>query len=272
MKRDWPRGIGRDYEKLEEEIAARGIAIGKPIELLEEIDSTNDAAKRAAKRDALHGALFVAESQSRGRGRQGRAWIGARGESILASVLLRVKCDARDLPPISLAVGLAARDAVARAIDSSARAEIKWPNDVLVAGKKVAGVLVEAVLTGARVDAVIVGVGINVHQRDFPDEIAARATSIALFARDGSHGAPDRARVLVDLLEGIDRDVALVASRGLGLVHARFVAADALRGKRVTSEDGTRGEAIGIDLDGALRVKRDDGTIVRLVSGEAHLV
>ncbi len=256
-----------DYEDLEAEIAERGMSIGRPLELMDEIDSTNDAAKRAAKNGAPHGALFVAESQSRGRGRQGRAWIGARGESILASVVMRVKCDPRSLPPLSLVAGLAARDAIAKAAPN-ARVMIKWPNDVVVLEKKLAGVLVEAVLTGSRVDAVIVGVGINVHQRTFPDEIADRASSIALVSSE----PPIRARVLADLLRGLDRDIAHVASRGLGLVHARIAAADALQGRRIRTDDGTSGEALGVDLDGALRVRKDDGTIVHLASGEAHLI
>lgn len=266
MKAPWPRGIHRDYEPLESEIATRGLSIGKPIELMEEIDSTNDAAKRAAKNDAPHGALFVAESQSRGRGRQGRSWIGERGESILCSVVMRLKCDPRSLPPLALVAGLAARDAVANATNE--RVMMKWPNDVLVDGKKVAGVLVEAVLTASRVDAVIVGVGINVHQRNFSGELAETATSIARHASS----PPDRAAVLADLLTGLDRDIAHVASRGLGLVHARITSADALAGRAVRTDDGVSGEALGIELDGALRVRKDDGTIVRLAAGEVHLV
>jgi BirA family biotin operon repressor/biotin-[acetyl-CoA-carboxylase] ligase len=273
-----------DYEHLADRIAERGIAIGRPLELLDEIDSTNDAAKRAAKLGAPHGALFVAESQSRGRGRQGRAWLGVRGESILASVVLRLPVTPHRLPPLALVAGLAARDAIAAA--TGAPAAIKWPNDVLVEDRgaersepsrggargaqplertwrKVAGVLVEAVVSGRSVEAVIVGVGVNVHQRSFPAEIAERATSVALHARS----APDRAAILVDLLAGLDRDAAHVAARGLGLVHARLVAADALAGREVDVE-GVRGEACGIDLDGALRVRAPDGAVRRVVAGE----
>lgn len=250
-----------DFEKLGDVIAARGIALGRPLELLDEIDSTNDAAKRAAKLGAPHGALFVAELQRAGRGRQGRAWLGERGESILMSVLLRLPCDPRKLPPVALAVGLAARDAIAEA--TGAPAAIKWPNDVLLGGRKVAGVLVEAVVAGSKVEAVVVGVGVNVHQRSFAPEIAERATSIALHAKK----PPDRAAILADLLEGIDREAGHVAARGLGLVHARIVAADALAGREVDVE-GVRGVACGIDLDGALRVRGEDGTIRRVVSGE----
>jgi BirA family biotin operon repressor/biotin-[acetyl-CoA-carboxylase] ligase len=254
--------IGHDWRDLAALIAERGIALGKPVELFDEIDSTNDALKRAAKHGAAHGTLYVAESQARGRGRQGRTWLGERGESILASVLLRLKCDPRRLPPLAIVAGLATRDA----IGGSAR--IKWPNDVLIDGKKVAGILVEAVLSGTRVDAIVVGVGINVHQRNFPDEIASHATSVALH----HDGQPDRARILADVLAGLDRDIAHVAARGLGMVHARITAADALAGKRITLEDGTAAGALGIDLDGTLRVKKQDGTIARLSAGEVHLV
>ena len=254
-------GVHPDLRALADLVAARGLAIGRPLELLDEIDSTNDAAKRAAKLGAPHGALFVAESQSRGRGRQGRSWLGARGESILASVVLRVACSPQRLPPLALAVGLAARDAIAKATGASAM--IKWPNDVLLGGRKVAGVLVEAVMTTSRVEAVIVGVGNNVHQRAFPAEIEARATSVALHAP----APPDRAAILVDLLEGVDRDLGLVAARGLGLVHARLAAADALMDREVDVE-GARSVAASIDLDSALRVRAANGTVRRVVAGE----
>ena len=230
-----------------------------------EIDSTNDAAKRAAKLGAPSGATFVAEVQRSGRGRQGRTWFGARGESILASVLVRLQCEPRNLPPITLACGLAVRDAVARAITT--RALLKWPNDVLVGGRKVAGVLVEAVIAGKSVEAVVIGFGINVHQRSFPDEIAERATSVAMLAAT----PPERAEILADVLAGIDHDVAHVAARGLGLIHARITEADALAGRRIQTDEGVRGEALGIDVSGALRVRRDDGTLVGLHAGEVHL-
>ena len=139
----------------------------------------------------------------------------------------------------------------------------KWPNDVLIGGRKVSGILVEATVSGRAVDAVIVGIGINVHTREFPPEIAERATSVALHAE----APPDRATILADVVAGLDRDVAHVAARGLGLVHARLTAADALVGARITLEEGT-GVARGIDVDGRLLFDRDDGARLRIVSGE----
>jgi BirA family biotin operon repressor/biotin-[acetyl-CoA-carboxylase] ligase len=270
MRSAWPRGVNRDLESLTNRIAERGVSIGQPLEITEEIDSTNDAAKRAAKLGAPSGALFVTESQTRGRGRQGRLWIGTKGESILASVLLRLRCEPRNLPPIALVCGLAVRDAVALRLASASRAMIKWPNDVLVDGRKVAGVLVEAIVSGKSVEAVIVGVGVNVHQRSFPKELESHAASVAMFATESA--ILDRAAILADILAGIDRDVSHVAMRGLGLVHARLTDADALASKRLTTDDGTTGVALGIELDGALRVRRDDGTLIRLAAGEVHIV
>ncbi len=268
-------GVCADLEEAAEHIAERGISIGAPLELMAETDSTNDVAKRAAKNAAAHGATFAAETQSKGRGRQGRAWIGTAGESLLFSVLLRVPCAPARLPPLALVAGLAVRDAVARAAPS-ADVKIKWPNDVLGRSgprerfRKVAGVLVEAVLVGTNVDAVIVGVGLNVHTRSFSAEIAERATSVALLSGAAGHAPPDRAALLADILAGLDRDVAHVAARGLGLVHARLTSADALAGSPVRC-DVASGTAEGVDLDGRLLVRKSDGTLVRLASGEVHL-
>jgi BirA family transcriptional regulator, biotin operon repressor / biotin---[acetyl-CoA-carboxylase] ligase len=253
-----------DLARAPELIAARGGELGKPYFWLEETTSTNDEAKAAAKAGAPHGAVWVAESQTAGRGRQGRRWLAARGESLLVSVLLRIPCAPARLPPLALVAGLAVRDAVARALGSGAApVRLKWPNDVLIGKKKVAGVLVEAQLAGKNVESIVVGVGINVHARSFPDEIAERATSVGL----ETASVPDRAELLADLLHGLDRDLPIAAARGLGTMHARLIEADALRGSRIRGERG-EGVAEGIDLEGRLWVREDDGTIHKWSAGE----
>jgi BirA family transcriptional regulator, biotin operon repressor / biotin---[acetyl-CoA-carboxylase] ligase len=268
-------------------VAERTTALGRPMHLLASTTSTNDEAKRGAKEAAPHGSTWVAEEQTAGRGRQGRAWTSPPGENLLFSVLLRVTCPPARLPPVAIAVGLAVRDAVVGAAPGSRRKEaerersavesrptweldarLKWPNDVLVDGRKLAGILVEAVTVGSRVEAVIVGVGINVHTRDFPAELVERATSLALVAP----GPFDRAVILADVLERIDRDVHVVVARGLGLLRARLDAGDALRGRRVRNDGGDEGEACGIDEDGRLLVRRGDGVTARWSAGEVHLV
>lgn len=254
-------------------VAERGCALGRTLHIVDRTSSTNDDAKRGAKEGAAHGTTWVAETQTAGRGRQGRTWTSPAGEGVLFSVLARVDCPPARLPRIALVAGLAVRDAVARAVPG-VDVKIKWPNDVLVESRKIAGVLVEAVTAGARVEAVVVGVGINVHTRVFPPDIADRATSVALVGT-GTGAVPDRAVILADVLESLDRDLYLVVGRGLGLIRARLEAADALRGERVRSDDGghvDEGLACGIDDDGRLLVRRPDGILARWSAGEVHLI
>jgi len=278
------RACSPDLARASEAIATRGLSLGVPLSIAPETGSTNDDAKHGAREGAPHGAVWLAESQTFGRGRQGRAWLSPRGENLLFSVLLRLRCAPARVPPVSLVVGLAVRDAVARALGPAADADVvvKWPNDVMVRGaggalRKVAGVLVESALAGAKVEYVVVGIGINVHTRALPDDVAAIATSIAI-ERDargegGSLPELERAEILADVLAGLERDVELVAHKGLGHVHARLTRHDALMGRAVESvgDGNVRGTASGIDSDGRLLVRRDDGTLVHVSSGEMRL-
>lgn len=247
-----------------EVVAARRDA---PVHLLASTASTNDDAKAGARAGAPHGSLWVADTQTAGRGRQGRRWESPPGENLLFSVLLRIPCVPARVPPLSLVVGLAVRDAVAKALGETGddAVKVKWPNDVHVRGRKIAGILVESAVAGTRVESLIVGIGINVKTREFPPELASLATSVAL-----EGGAADRAAILLDVLAGLDRDLERAAHTGLGALHARLEAHDALAGKRITS-DGLAGIASGIDLDGRLLLRGDDGTVHRVASGEVHL-
>ncbi|MBX3232745.1 MAG: biotin--[acetyl-CoA-carboxylase] ligase [Labilithrix sp.] len=246
-------------------LAARGVTLGAPLHHVAETGSTNDDAKAAAKEGAAHGALWIAEAQTHGRGRQGRTWSAAPGSSLLFSVLLRVPCAPARVPLVSLVAGLAVRDAIAHALGDDAAAMVKWPNDVLVRDKKIAGVLVESSLAGAKVESIVAGVGINVHTRDFPPELAAIATSLAL-----EGGRTDRAALLAAVLAGLERDAPRVLQRGLGVLQARLSQHDALAGKRVIGE-GVDGVARGIDADGRLLVEAG-GITTRVASGEVRLM
>jgi BirA family biotin operon repressor/biotin-[acetyl-CoA-carboxylase] ligase len=261
-------GIAPELTRAAETIAARGGRLGRPLHVLGETRSTNDEARHGAKNGAPHGSTWVAESQTDGRGRQGRAWVSPRGENLLFSVLLRMSSASTRLPLISLVAGLAVLDA-ARKVAPAADIRIKWPNDVVVASSarllKLAGILVETSTAGGSIDAVVVGIGINVHTRVFPGALAHTATSLAGIATT----PPDRAEILADVLAGLDRDAELVVARGLGLVHARFAERDALLGRRVRSEQG-EGIARGIDREGRLVVERD-GACVAWSAGEVHL-
>jgi BirA family biotin operon repressor/biotin-[acetyl-CoA-carboxylase] ligase len=269
------RSVQPDLAAAPDRIAALGGALGKPMHLLATTTSTNDLAKDAAREGATHGTTWIAEEQTAGRGRRGNTWVSPPGEGLLFSVLLRLSCAPARVPPLALVAGLAVHDAVASAAPGAAIG-IKWPNDILFEGRKVAGILVEAVTVGSRVEAVIVGIGINVHTRHFPEEIAARASSVALAASaSGAAASPeslDRAAILASVLHGLDRDVHVAAGRGLGLLRARLDAADVLRGRRVGNDAGDEGAAAGIDEDGRLVVRRDDGVLTRWAAGEVQLV
>lgn len=229
------------------------LADARMIHFLVETTSTNDEAKRGAKSGARHGAVWVAESQTAGRGRQGRPWVSPPGENLLFSVLLRLDGPPANLPLVALAAGLAVRDAIGLG------AMVKWPNDVLVRGKKIAGILTET-----SDGALVIGIGVNVRAKTFPPELTA--TSVVL------EGGPLDRRALLDrVLEGLLRDAPIVAARGLGPIHARLAEADALRGSRVRTDDGFEGTAEGIDTEGRL-VVRGDGSVRRLAYGEVRLV
>lgn len=292
-----PSARSADLRDVEDLVRERGLSLGLPFHVEAEATSTNDLAKSAAREGAPHGSVWLAESQTAGRGRQGRAWGSPRGENLLFSVLLRpdAAMPLARLPELSLVVGLAVRDAAAKALGEGTsrplpRLAVKWPNDVVAIGevevdgageaaprrRKLAGVLLESQITGsgarAKVEALIVGVGLNVHTRLFPGELARTATSLALLGASADRLA--RAAVLVDVLEGLHRDLTFVAERGLGLVHARLTAADALRGERVFAEGASgpcQGTGEGIDLEGRLMVRGDDGVLRRISSGEVHL-
>jgi BirA family biotin operon repressor/biotin-[acetyl-CoA-carboxylase] ligase len=271
------RRVAPDLVRASDVIAERGGRLGAPLSIADETTSTNDDAKHGAKSGAPHGAVWLAESQRAGRGRQGRTWVSPRGENLLFSVLLRVTCAPARVPPLSLVAGLAVRDAVAKAVGaaSAERVLVKWPNDVVVRRddgslRKLAGILIESSVSGTKVEHVVVGIGVNVHTRDFPEELSAIATSIAL---ESPASPPDRAEVLADILSGLDRDIEHVAHRGLGLVHSRLTKSDALRDREVESDDGTiRGTAAGIDQEGRLLVRLSTGTLTPVTAGEVRIV
>lgn len=266
--------VGADLAGVEALLAARGLGLGRPLVVAAETGSTSDDAKAALRAGAPHGATWVAERQAAGRGRQGRAWTMPAGEGLLVSTLLRLPCPPTRVPQLALAAGLAVRDVVAARLGGgggaspAARAQVKWPNDVWVDGRKIAGTLVEATFRGERLEGLVVGIGLNVTVRAFAPELVGAATSLALAGASGA--ALDRGALLVDLLAALEQDLVLVAGRGLAPFAARLAAHDALRG-RVVRAGEVEGVADGVDDEGRLVVRRADGGVARLVAGEVHL-
>ena len=213
-------------------------ALGRPRLHHREIDSTNRRARELASAGAPHGTLVTAGAQTTGRGRQGRRWEAAAGSALLCSLVLR-EFDAL----LSLRTGLAVADVAGEG------ARVKWPNDVQMDGRKVAGVLVEG---RPHEGWAVVGIGVNVSAApDLPDAAAL--------------GRDDPEAVLVELLAALETRLAEPKEAALSALRAR----DALLGAEVRWEGG-EGVAAGIDADGGLRVTTDAGERV-LSAGEVHL-
>jgi BirA family transcriptional regulator, biotin operon repressor / biotin---[acetyl-CoA-carboxylase] ligase len=210
-------------------------------------DSTNERAKQLAAARAPHGTLVTADEQTAGRGRQGREWTAAPGSAVLMSVVLR-ELDER--LPVMAAV------AVCDALPVDA--QIKWPNDVWIGGKKVAGILVEG---RPQEGWAVLGVGLNVTTRQFPLELAESATSLQLAGVDSTP-----AQVLDALVASLSRWLGAPPAR----VFDAWRALDALKGERVRWAGG-EGVANGIDDSGALRVETPAGPLT-LDAGEVHLL
>ncbi len=238
----------------------RRLALGTPLHAVATTGSTNDDAMAAARAGAAHGATFVADLQTRGRGRRGHVWTSPPGENLTFSVVLRPRLALARVTALPLVVGLAVRAAVATRV--GVPVTVKWPNDVLAGGRKLAGVLVESQLQGHELAAVIVGVGVNVAMRELPDEIKDTATSLSLC---GSREL-ERETLLADVLADLERRLATFERDGLDPFHAELARFDALRGQTVRVEDAV-GTARGIDRDGALLLENDAGEIKRVIAG-----
>lgn len=234
---------------------------------LDECDSTNDDAARLARAGARHGTVVIARAQRRGRGREGRAWASPPDAGLYLSAVVRPPLPLVDVPPMTLAIGIGLCDAVR---ESGAPAMLKWPNDALVHGKKLAGVLVETHSQGNRLDAVIVGIGVNLAAGALPPELAATAITLEQGA-----GAPiDRAAFIARLLVHVERWIERYVASGLPAIapawHARMAQGISARA-RVDGVD-LHGEVAGLDGDGALLLRDGGGGLHRVRSGDVEVV
>lgn len=239
------------------------------VHLYERISSTNDAARALADSGAAHGTLVLAEEQTAGRGRSGRAWSSPPGLGIWMSMVARPdSLPAPGLLPIL--VGLAA----AEAIDPFVRptvTQIKWPNDLQLAGRKLAGILCEGTWEGDGPGAVVVGMGINVLHApgDFPDEVRETATSLRIAAGWG----PPRAEVAGAVVSAVARALARPPAQLGGALLDALRRRDALEGRaiRVTGSQPMSGTALGISPAGALLLRDAEGRLQTVTSGTVRL-
>jgi BirA family biotin operon repressor/biotin-[acetyl-CoA-carboxylase] ligase len=238
--------------------------IGRNVIVFPSLSSTNDIAKREARKGAREGTVVVAEEQTKGRGRLKRAWLSPRG-SVSLSVILHPTPD--QLPSLIMVASLAVAHCIEKVADL--KTQIKWPNDVLIKGKKVCGILVESDVRGSGVDYAVIGIGLNVNLKtaDFPD-IAATATSLSQeLGKELS--LPETIRHLLVAVENLYLALPEGASvfkewRGRLVTLGQEVAVSS--GKTVY-----KGTAESVASDGSLLLRQPDGNLLKIVAGDVSL-
>jgi BirA family transcriptional regulator, biotin operon repressor / biotin---[acetyl-CoA-carboxylase] ligase len=245
--------------------------LGRRIVFENEVDSTNRLARDLAIQGAIEGTLVVAESQTGGRGRKGRNWFSPPGEGIYVSLVLRPRFQPAEAPKMTLLTGVALAETFSHIIPS--RVTIKWPNDVLLGGKKIAGILIEISTDIDAIDYMIVGVGVNVNTPPgrFPVELRERATSLAA---EIGHAIP-RAEILAAFLDRFERYYTPVGREGFAPVIRRWRELSDMVGRRVRVHDFGRsleGTITGIDDDGVLLIKTADAGIQRVIAGDVEYI
>jgi BirA family biotin operon repressor/biotin-[acetyl-CoA-carboxylase] ligase len=241
--------------------------VGRSVECYQVIDSTNRRAAEWARDHAPDGALAVAEEQTAGRGRLGRRWHAPPGSALLMSLVLRPQLSPAQAQRGTMICSLAAVEAIRQVAGLEAR--IKWPNDVLIDGRKVGGLLTELGAEGRKLTYIVVGMGINVNLdvSDLPD-VMVPATSLGA----GADRPISRLDLLCSLLEGVERRY-LAMARGWSpheewRTHLATVGAPVRVG---TTEDVIEGEAVDVDPDGALIVRASDGRLHRILAEDVTL-
>ena len=244
--------------------------IGRDIQVFEQTTSTNDVAEKLARDGVKEGAVVFAESQTKGRGRLGRVWMSPTRKGLWFSVLLRPELHPQNTTQLTVISATALR----RAFKSTTglTADIKWPNDLLIGGKKTAGILTEMSAEMDRVRHVILGIGVDVNQDadEFPPELRSIATSLKIEAG----AAISRAELAVEILRELDADYARIRGGKFSEIADEWEDACVTIGKNVAVHVGERhfrGHAESLDDDGALLVRTEHGHLERVIGGDVML-
>ena len=246
----------------------KGNPFGKKIFHFFKTDSTNRVAMELGYAGEPEGTVVIAEQQTAGRGRAGRSWHSERGTGLYFTLLLRPKLAPVQAPLLTMIAGLSAHAAI-RA-QTGLAVDLKWPNDVVIGGKKLGGILTEMYAEPSQIRFVIVGVGINVNQEEFPAELSSIATSL----RAETGKTHSRSELLLRLLREFETDYNRFLADGPASVTQAFQNASSYaQGKRVRVTSGKEtftGTTAGLSPEGLLLVKRDDGKTACVIAGDVH--
>jgi BirA family biotin operon repressor/biotin-[acetyl-CoA-carboxylase] ligase len=243
---------------------------GQDIRYFESGTSTNTVAHQLAIDAAAEGTVVIAEAQSQGRGRLGRAWASPAYRNLYLSLVLRPPIAVACAPQVGLVAGLAVAETAG---EWAGTAAIKWPNDVLVRGRKAAGILTEMEAADAGVRFVVLGIGVNLNSavEDFPAELRDKAISLCSAA-----GAPiDRVRFAARLLSQLEQRYDLFLREGFAAIRPLWEGLSCMTGRYVQIEGGGEqcaGVVSGLDGDGALRLRQPGGEESRVVSGDVTVI
>lgn len=246
---------------------------GKKVYFFEEVGSTNEVAFELARNGAVHGTIVLAETQTKGRGRMGRRWVSPSGANIYLSLVLRPNIEAKAAPLITFIASIALTDA---AKTVGVEAGIKWPNDLLVNGKKLAGVLTELESDGDKVKYAVMGIGVNLNlTREMLDrelgDIAADATSV----REALGREVDRVDFTANLINELERRYEEYLVLGFKHVIKEWNERCSMMGKKVeviAEGKSLIGTAQSVDSMGRLLIRRKDGVVERVIAGDIVLV
>ena len=247
--------------------------LGYPIHYFLTIDSTNIYATKLAREGAAQGAIVIADAQSGGKGRLGRSWVSPPGVNLYLSAILRPAVLASVAPQVNLLAAVAVADTISEVCQLTPA--IKWPNDVLVAGKKVCGILAEMQTEAGELRAVILGIGVNINAplSAFPEELHDKASSLLLV----SGRTIERSAFTASLLTHLEKYYVLWLEQGFVALRSAWESyASSMLGKRiaVAAPEGTvTGTALGLDDDGALLVRSEtDEKTHRLLAGDVSVI
>lgn len=243
--------------------------LGQEILYLDTVDSTNNACKRRGEDGAKEGLLVISEAQSAGRGRRGRSWESPAGTGIWMSFLLRPDIDPGKASMLTLVAALAVQKAIAK--ETGLNAQIKWPNDLVLTGKKCTGILTEMSAEMNMINHVVIGIGINANMESFPEEIASMATSLRL----ESGQKINRARLVAGILEAFEECYGIFLQEGnlSGLKEAyEACLVNIDQPVRIQGNGGeTQGTAHGINVLGELLVTDTEGNEIEVRAGEVSV-
>lgn len=245
---------------------------GQTIHYFEEVESTQLIAHELVRAGAPDGTIVLAEAQTAGRGRMLRPWDSAAGKGIWMTVIIRPDLLPHQAPQLTLVTAVAVTNAM-KAMFKNFTPEIKWPNDILIGGRKSTGILTEMISETDRIQALLIGIGINVNQQmsDFPDDLQSIATSIAI--EEGE--TIDRVQFVANVLYFLEYYTDLYVKHGFSMIKPMWEEASGTIGKNVratTLREVVVGKAIGITESGVLEIQLADGTVKGVYSADIEIV